>query len=77
MSAGCPIAVHVVSGLAVEFCETLSASHAREMREEGRVPTTNLDLLVETIVINCHTRPKGTTWRGDLSLAYQLSSKCF
>ena len=37
MSAGCPIAVHDISGLAVEFCERLSASHRREMREGGRV----------------------------------------
>ena len=37
MSAGCTIAVHVISGLAVEFREPLSAPHRKEMRVEGRV----------------------------------------
>ena len=53
MSAGCPIAVHDISGLAVEFYEILDPLYRREIRGGGvGFQENRLDLFVDLVVIN-------------------------
>ena len=74
MSAGCPIAVHDISGLAVEFCEILDPLYRREIRGGRAGSKKKLSWFLRwpgcDRLLN---RREGTTWRGDLSRAQQLS----